>query len=265
MPPAVLPRPVYYTYPGYPAEFRIEAMDPEGGHLLFHTVDFPLGASLEEETGLVRWTPSEEQIGPNYLSFTVSDEAVPPNRVGGLLVFQVYPVDGCVRPECDPARGCEPGLAPLTESCCGGPGTRVPEPEVGCPEGRVLHAGRNPAGSPSIRRLQNCDLLRLIPLGQGGYGARLNLEARCLAPEQILVKARLETAGSILFDESARLNFETRADGFIQVLGLRFIAEGTFSDGMEAQLTIAVTDADGERIERKLRLILTRGAVPDLP
>jgi hypothetical protein len=141
----------------------------------------------------------------------------------------------------------------------------VPEPDIGCPEGRALHAGRNPASAPSIGRLQNCDLFRLTPLGQGGHVARINLEARCLVPDQVLVEMRLETAATVLFDESVRLDFDPRADGFSQFLGLRPVAEGPFSNGMEAQLTIAATDTAGIRIEKKLRLILTRDVLPELP
>jgi len=264
-PPLISSRPLYHAYPGFPVEFQIEATDPEGDPLRYQAIDPPPGASLEAETGILRWTPLEEQLGPFYLSFIVSDKAVHPNRVAGRLVFQVHPLDGCTRPQCDPARGCESSLAPLSEECCGGPGPRVSEPEVGCPEGRVLHVGRNSPGSPTTGRLQNCDLLQLVPLGQGGHVARLNLEARCLVPQQILLEIRLETAGTVLFEEFFRRDFESRADGFIQLLNLRFVAEGFFLNDMEAQLRVAATDSDGARVERKLRLVLTREAVPNLP
>ncbi len=264
-PPSVPPRPVYHAHPGFPVEFRIEATDPEEDRLLYEAVDLPPGASIEADTGLLRWTPAPDQIGPFYLSFSVSDEALPPHRVGGRLVFQVHPLDPCTRPDCDPALGCQPVLLSISEECCGGPGPRVSDPQVGCPEGRVLHVGRNPAGSATIGILENCDQLRLVPLGQGGHVARLNLEARCLVPQQVLVEARLETARGVMFNESVRLDFQALADGFIQDLGLRFIAEGPFDEGTEAQLSVALTDTDGVRLERKVRLALTRNPVADLP
>ncbi len=264
-PPIVTPRPVYLTYPGYPVEFPIEATDPEGERLGYEAIDLPPGATLEEPTGIVRWTPTAEQLGPFYLTFAVSDGAVPPHRVGGRLVFQVHPLDGCTRPQCDPARGCEPNTAPLGESCCGTPAARVSDPEVGCPAGGVLHVGRNPLGSATIGRVENCDLLQLLSLGQGGHTLRLNFEVRCLVPNQILVEARLETAEEIFFDESARRDFVLRADGYSQLLRFSFAVEGFSGGNTEAQLTVAATDSDGVRLERKLRLILTDDPVPELP
>jgi len=263
--PLVSRRPLYHAFPGFPVEFRIEAVDPEDESLLYEAIDPPAGASLEEETGIFRWTPREDQLGPFYVTFVVSDEAVPPNRAGGRLLFQVHPLDGCARPRCDPALGCEPILAPLSEECCGGPGARVSDPELGCPDGRALHVGRNPLGSQAIGRLVNCDLLQLVPLGQGGHVARLNLEARCIAPKQVLLEARLETARVVLFDESLRRDLEARADGVFQLWNLRFVAEGFFTNDTEAQLTVVATDTDGVRIEKKLRVALSRDAVPDLP
>jgi len=264
-PPILTPKPVYHTYPGYPIEFPIGAVDPEGGRLVYEAIDQPIGATLDEATGVVRWTPAAEQLGPFYLTFTVSDEATPPHRVGGRLAFQIHPLDGCTRPQCNPARGCEPNLAPLTESCCGAPAARVSDPEVGCPAGGVLHVGRNPLGSATIGRVGNCDALQLVALGQGGYTMRLNFEARCLVPSQVLVDVRLEIAEGILFDESIRLDFVPRADGYVVLRNLRLTAEGFTGNNRDGLLTVAATDTAGVRLERKLRLILTRDPVPELP
>ncbi len=129
-PPVVAVRPIYHSYPGYLAEF-LGASDPEGDRLIFQALELPPGASIEEETGVLRWTPGPGQLGPFYLAFSVTDEADPPNRVGGRVVFQVHPIDGCTRALCDPAPGCEPGLAPLADARCGPRPPQVPEPDVG--------------------------------------------------------------------------------------------------------------------------------------
>jgi hypothetical protein len=264
-PPTIAPRPIYRTYPGYPVELPIEAEDPEGDALLYEGIDLPAGATCEHETGVLSWMPSPEQLGPFYLSFAVSDAAAPPNRVTGQVTIHVLPLDACTVPVCQPALGCESVLVPITEDCCGDPGARVADPEAGCPDGRVLHVGRNLAGAPTIGRLVNCDRLRLIPLGQGGHETRLNLEARCLNPEQVTIRARLLNAATTFFDETAVRRFEQAANGYVQVRGLRFGAEGFFAEGQEAQLSVTVIDSDLVVLEKHLRVIMTRDPVPDLP
>ncbi len=259
-PPRVAPRPLYHAYPGYPVELRIEATDPEGDRLSYEALDFPPGASLDADTGVVSWTPGEEQLGPFYLMFAVSDDAEPPRRVPGRLVFQVHPLDACVRPDCDPEHGCELRPASLDEECCGSPGALVPDPEVDCPDGGGLYLGRSAGGAVSIDRLVNCDPVSLVPLGQGGHVLALNLEARCLAPSRVLLEVRLETRRTILVDEFVERDFASEPDGFSRLRNLRFIAEGSFEEGAEARLTVAATGEDGARLERTLRVVLTRRA-----
>lgn len=265
LPPAVRPPPLYRSFPGFPIACRIDASDPEGNYLLYEASALPQGAFLEPSTGILRWTPAAGQLGTFPVPFTVREALFPQNRVGGTLVFHIQPLDACVEPGCDPARGCEPVPLPLTRDCCGSPAARVPEPLVPCPAGRVLDVGRNGLGSPTIGRMQNCDALRLVPLGQGGHEARLNLEARCLDPLEATVTARLETSAVVLFDEAARRTLERQRDGSLQLLGQSFIAEGLFFDGMEAQLTVTLTDRAGAQARRTLRLVLTREPVSDLP
>jgi hypothetical protein len=141
----------------------------------------------------------------------------------------------------------------------------VPEPDVGCPEAAVLYVGRNPPGSATIGRLENCDFLRLVPLGQGGYTTRLNLEALCLVPAGVQIHVRLESADFGLLDESAPLDFAARSDGFVQRLDLRFVVEVPSPEGKPALLTVTVSDQGGLTLERWVRVTLTTGAVPDLP
>lgn len=265
LPPSLLSRPLYHAYPGFLVEFAIGAVDPEGDQLRYEARGMPPGASLDALTGVLRWTPGEDVLGPVDFPYSVTDEAGPPNRVEGRLVFHVYPLDPCNRPRCDPARGCEPSLVDLSEDCCGDPAARVPEPEVACPEGAELHAGRNAQNSPTIGRLQNCDGLRLAVLDQEGFETRLNVEARCLGTRQVAIQARLETAAAVLFDYPLERTLEPRADGFYEARGLRYLAENSFSEGMEALLTVSVRGGDGIELLRKVRVVLTRQRLDDLP
>jgi hypothetical protein len=264
--PPILPsRPIYRTYPGFPIRIEIGAIDPEGGPLSYTATALPANAALDETSGVFTWTPGEDQLGPAYCSFEASDTAPRPARVEGVLVILVLAPDPCVDPRCDPALGCDPIYISLQEDCCGEPGARVAEPEAGCPEGRVLHVGRNQSFFGPIGRLQSCDLLRLVELGQGGHVARLHLEARCIDPERVFIQARLATSTTVLFDQHAERDFETRADGYHQALSLGFVAEGFFSEGQEAHLTVKTTDRKGVILERRVRVVLTRNSVPELP
>jgi hypothetical protein len=265
LPPSLLPKPVYRTFPGFPLALRIGAVDAEGDPLVYEALDLPPGATLGPETGLLSWTPAGDQLGPFRAAFAVMDAASPPNRVEGALALQVLPLDACTVPSCDPAAGCTFELQPLAESCCSEPGPRVDEPDAGCPAGQVLHIGRNGAGAATIGRLQNCDKVRLTPLGQGGHVLTIFFEAHCFPADRITVWARLETATSLLFEASAPRNFLPNEDGTIVTQRLAFVVEGLFYENQEAQLTASVSTADGLKLERKLRVVLTRDKLPDLP
>jgi hypothetical protein len=268
-PPAVPSRDVYRTYPGEPAELPVGASDPDGDPLRYRVEDFPAGATLDETTGMIRWTPEESQLGPFYLRFSVSDDAIPPASVDGRVVFLVQPPDPCNSPECDPRSGCEATLPPLTEVCCTEePQMRVPEPEVGCPEGAVLHVGRNTRRG--FGRLQNCDRLRTPDLGQGGVGVLVSFEVRCVETFlPVTVRVRLETAAVLLVDEERDWFFWDRADGYGELLSRLFpippAESDTIVEGAQADLTVTARDIDGVELRRKLRLVLTKGPLDDLP
>ncbi|KAB2860080.1 MAG: hypothetical protein F9K43_23450 [Bauldia sp.] len=91
------------------------------------------------------------------------------------------------------------------------------------------------------------------------------METRCLAPEGVFLEARLETSGVVLFEESAVRDLEAVGDGLSRLRNLRFVAEGPFANGDEAQLTVSATDTTGVTVSRTLRLVITRETVPDLP
>ncbi len=217
-PPTVPALPVYRSHPGLPIAWPIGASDPDGHELAYAAASLPDGAELDSATGELRWTPTAEQLGPHWVPFAITDDGVPPAMVEGVLILRIAPLDSCNTPDCDPATGCEEVVTPIDTPCCvEEPTVRVAEPTAGCPEGRVLYAGRNSRG---FGRLQNCDWLRVEPFGQGGHTVRLNAEFRCVnVDEPVSIRWRLETADWVLFDsESARMA-QVRADGFAQRIG----------------------------------------------
>jgi hypothetical protein len=268
LPPALPERPLYRAHPGYLVEFALGAVDPEGDNLHYEAQGLPAGASLDAATGVFRWTPAVTDVGRVEVTCAVSDEGRPPNRVEGTLAFEVLPADPCRPVQCDPATGCEllPPIDDLATECCGDPGTRLPDPDVPCPDGALFHVGRNPSTATTIGRLQNCDLLRVAALAQGGYGVHTNIEARCIdASFLVEVRARLETAEGVLVSGSMDRFFNRRADGYYEARSLGFLAEGQFSEGAEAYLTVSLKDTSGKRLERRLRVVLTTSRLEDLP
>jgi hypothetical protein len=262
--PTVEALPLYRAFTGTQVEFQLLATDPEQDPLRFEATSLPAGATLDPD-GRLRWTPTAEQLGAATLRFAVFDGASPPNRVEGERSFYVLPLDPCTRPRCDPLLGCEPTLVSLPEECCGDPVPIVPDLDMGCPESRVLHIGRNPKAAATIGRVQNCDRVRFEPVGQGGHWLTFNLQTRCLEPELISVRARLETATTVYFDERFQRTFEVKPDGVLELRGIRLIAEGRLTEGEEIQLWVTLTDAAGDQVERKLRVVMTFGRLDELP
>jgi len=266
--PIIASHPIYRTNPGLPIELPINATDPEGTALTFAATDLPTGAALDPETGVLTWTPTNEQLGPAYINFTVTDSGFPSQSSDGILIFQIVPIDDCVDPVCDRATGCKFELKPLVEECCGGePEIRITEPEAPCPKGRVLHVGRNKRG---FGRLQNCDRLQVEAFPQGGANITLHFEARCVNDaESVTIKSRLETADEILFDGTQTAELTSRPDGFSHVLGLNFEVgfdiDVSALESKNAVLTSILTDADGATFESQLRLTLTLDELNDLP
>ncbi|MEM7263677.1 MAG: putative Ig domain-containing protein, partial [Planctomycetota bacterium] len=265
--PRVDGRPVYRTYPNRPIRIPIEAQDPDGNTLTYSATQLPEGSSLDEVTGIFTWTPTEVQLGPFYALFTVTDNGTPPLEVEGRLVFKVLPFDNCTQGACDPEFGCDLTVEPIDSDCClEDPYARVAEPVVDCPEGRVLFVGRNRRG---FGRLQNCDEIEVIPLGQGGTNVQFHLEARCVDTENLLrVRATLNTRDYEVFDAETSARFTMRNDGYAQRLSLSFSSapgvSPVFLHEQEGLLTVSVEDDQGT-IETSLRIRLTLNELPDLP
>jgi hypothetical protein len=266
-PPVFPPRSVYRAFPGNLVEFALGAVDPEGDSLHYESNDLPAGATLDPGTGVFRWTPGVEHVGGVTVRCSVTDEGRPPNLVETDIVFDVLAPEPCVLPRCDPALGCDPvPIDDLGTACCGDPGARVPDPDVPCPEGAVLHVGRNSATSTTIGRLVNCDGLRVGPLAQGGEGLHLNLEARCVdASFLVTIRVRLETATAVLVNESTERFLTQRPDGYYQARSMGLFVESEFAEGTEAHLTLTLKDTSGKELTRRVRVVLTREPLENLP
>lgn len=273
-PPTLPAHPIYRTYPGFPIVFPIGATDPDGHDLIYRADDLPPGAALDENTGVLTWTPTSEQLGPEFVPYAVADNGVPPAEVESILVFQVAPLDPCVQPECDPALGCDPVLLPVGDICCDEePTVRVAEPVADCPVGQVLHVGRNVRG---FGRMQNCDRMRIESFGQGGHFLRLNIEARCIdSIGPVTLHVQLWTEDYLLVNSRYSFNdgqnprpLIERNDGFVQALALIFaispVAPVSMLDESAATLYVTLTDDNGLVLERRLRLVLTRSVLEDL-
>jgi hypothetical protein len=280
LPPILPTASVYRTYPGFDIVLPLGATDPEGLGVSCTADDLPAGASFDTPSGVFSWKPADDQLGAFYVPFSCSDAAAPPASADGQLIFRVSAVDPCVTPTCDPATGCTSTLPPLDQSCCdAGPVARVAEPFAGCPEGRVLHIGQNSDGT--FGRLQNCDVLHMRNFAQSSAEVDFNVETRCVNTlNRVQVYTHLEgvTANhpnGVLIDTfSPQFFLAEDPDGFDRQVGRRFPltrgTDGTFKDleGIEANLTVTLSDSDNTSVTEQLRVRLsfTPGAteLPDV-
>lgn len=251
---------VYLAFPGFEIRYPIDARDPEGGALRYAATNLPTGATLDESTGVVSWIPTEAQVGPHYVPYTVADGAVPPANSSGLLYFQVEPRSPCLEIACDPATGCSAAPLPLGQSCCPvAPPARRAWIDAPCPAGGAVFAGRNV--NSGIGRLQDCDWLRVMNFAQTGAAVRLNFEARCLDPRAgIRLRVRLQAPSRVVLDDDLDLTFFEGENGFIERVTVPFTVRGggPFFDleDAEAILTVVASDGFGRtlRSDRRVRL-----------
>ena len=99
---------------------------------------------------------------------------------------------------------------------------------------------------------------------------RLNFEMKCVNMEfPVTIRTRLETQQFLLLDRLTFFPLQVRNDGFGQALALPFAMDPKIPaaelDGKAALLTVEATDFDGVIVETKLRLVLTRTVLADLP
>lgn len=273
-PPVLATASIYRTYPGFDIRLPTGTSDPEGGAVHCSAAELPAGASFDEPSGVLGWTPASDQLGPFYVPVSCVDDATPPASAAGQLTLKVAALDACAMPSCDPATGCTASLPPVSQPCCAaGPAVRVAEPAAGCPAARVLFAGQN-ASADSFGRLQNCDAIRVRNFQQSGADVLLHIEARCVnTNNRVRLRARLESNAAfhpLLFDVETREFFLVeQPDGFARQRGLRFAVGGggPFFDleGAEANLTLTLTDSDGTAVTEQLRLRLSFTPQPDRP
>lgn len=268
--PPIVPAPgLYRAYPGEPIAYVIGARDPEGGNVTYEARDLPEGAGFDAETGVLTWTPSEDQVGPHYVPVTVSDDGDVPSATETLLVFQVALPTTCVETNCDPATGCATSPAPLEQLCCedGEEPPRIAFADADCPAGGVVFAGRNT--QTGIGRLENCDWLRVINFAQTGAAVRLNFETRCLRPEAgIRIRIRIQAPSRIVVDDDLDLVFVAGDNGYYERITVPFqvLGGGPFFDleFAEAILSVIASDSFGNTVRTDKRVRLTFETLPDL-
>jgi len=268
-PPVIPPIPVYRSYADLPIRIDIGATDPEGGEIAYAPGELPDGSTFDTEAGVFEWTPNAGQVGAHTVLFDCSDDGAPTRSTEGRIVLRILPPDECVESTCEPASGCVDEPLPVdTECCTGEPGVRVPEPPADCPDGLVLHAGRNERG---FGRLYDCDYLRVISFAQGRASFAFNVEARCLDFSRPMtlhtrLQVRSETFNPVI-DQVSQVQLEPRGDGFGQALDIFYGTEqnAPFFDGREGRLSLTLTDANGVEVGENLRLMLFVGELADLP
>ena len=73
MPPVLEPIGTRTTDEGQSLIFTISATDPDGDSLVYSASNLPTGADFDPQTQQFSWTPSSDQAGTYYVTFTVSD------------------------------------------------------------------------------------------------------------------------------------------------------------------------------------------------
>lgn len=280
--PPVLPTAsLYRAFPGNEIAYAVGATDPNGDALLCTAESLPDGAALDERSGVLTWTPADDQIGVFEIPITCTDDGDPPAAAAGELSFLVSPLDACIIPNCDPASGCEVELPPPDEPCCEGLSGGRPEPtQVECPLGAAVFMGRDATG---FRPLRNCDLYRVTNFAQTGAEVSFKLAARCVNTlNPVSVQIRMEAGGPcprptpercrrpMVNFLQARAFLTAREDGSTEPTRLtpaQVMGGSGFQDLQDAEANLIVTlrDSDGLEVTQKVRLLLTFTPIPTPP
>ncbi len=75
--PVINSAPVLTATAGVQYTYQVVAVDPDGNALSYALVGAPAGMAINAN-GLITWTPTAAQVGPNAVTVQVSDNAVPP-------------------------------------------------------------------------------------------------------------------------------------------------------------------------------------------
>jgi RHS repeat-associated protein len=85
-PPEIISTPLTTATVGLPYFHAVRAIDPDlGDELTFALIAAPAGMTIDPATGLLRWTPTNGQLGGNNVTVRVEDR-------GGLTDFQIFTV-----------------------------------------------------------------------------------------------------------------------------------------------------------------------------
>jgi hypothetical protein len=262
-----------FVYRGFAEQqiaLPIGVEDPDGGTLQCRADNLLEGMTLDADN-VLRWTPSDDQLGPHVVPFSCADDAQPPAEVSGALTLHVAAADSCAIPSCDAATGCTATLPPVTETCCrGAAAPRVAEVTPDCPQGRVLEIGRNTDGFGPLR---NCDRIRIRNFEQAGAEMAIHVRISCLDTlNRIHVTAHLDTAPprGVAASADAPVFFPVEpTDGYYERRNIRYpvLGGGPFFDldDAEANLTVTATDSTGASVSRTVRVRLGFTQPQDLP
>jgi len=270
-PPVTEELAAYRTYPGQDVRLVLPASDPDGNAIAFEADELPPGASLDADTGLLSWQPTEDDVGSYAVEYVVTDDGLPPLFAVGHLRIEVLQANACLDLDCDPATGCMSMPLDLAFECCPAPpDVRNPDPLLDCPEGAGIAVGRNI--DEGFGPLQDCDLLPLRSQGQGGTRVTMHIAARCIrtgAPASLRVQ--LYTVDNVLVNlTQPSANFGPADNGYVVQRNRAFSVDDSTVppqefEGKEAQLAVTIQDADGLFLEKTIRVLLTLGPVDDLP
>jgi RHS repeat-associated protein len=72
--PLILPTPDSRLVVGLPHEYQVLAQDGENESLTYQLEAPGIGASIDSATGLIQWTPSNDELGTHDLTVSVNDE-----------------------------------------------------------------------------------------------------------------------------------------------------------------------------------------------
>lgn len=261
---------VYRGFAEQPIALPLGVEDPDGDALQCRADELLDGMTLGADH-VLRWTPRDDQLGPQRVAFSCTDDALPPAEVAGALTLHVAADDGCAMPSCDPAAGCTATLpAPAAACCRGAAAPRVAEVDAECPLGRVLEIGRNTDGFGPLR---NCDRMRVRNSQQSSAEFAFHVRIRCLDTlNRITVTARLDTPPprGVAVNDGMQVFFPVQpTDGYHERRNIRFpvLGGGPFFDldDAEANLTVTATDSSGTSVSRTVRVRLGFTQPQDLP
>lgn len=77
-----------------PYTYDVNATDPDAGDVLTYSLTVaPVGMAINATTGVITWTPAANQVGPQNVTVTVTDNGVPPLSVSQPFIIDVADVN----------------------------------------------------------------------------------------------------------------------------------------------------------------------------